>query len=61
MPAFSLCSGVLCGVLLLFNGNFEVRSDPSNSIVADLSIKTLRTSSFEGAPFISRSGVDDPV
>ena len=44
-----------------FNGNFEVSSGPSSSIVADPSIKAWRTSSFEGVPFISRSRVDHHV
>ena len=43
------------------NGNFEFSSDSSNSIVVDLSIKTLRTASLEGVPYILRSGGDDPV
>ena len=44
-----------------FNGNFKVSSDPFISIAAAPRIKTSRASSFEGAPFISRSGVDHPV
>ena len=30
-------------------------------VVADLSIRASRISSFEGAPFVSRSGVDHSV
>ena len=56
VPSFSLF-----GVLLLLLQHFEVSSDTSILIVADPSIKASRTSSFEGAPFISRSGVDDMV
>ena len=55
------CQLVCVECYCFFKGNFEVSSDLSNSIVADLSIKALRTSSFEGAPFISRSGVVHPV
>ena len=48
-------------VLLLLERHFEVSLDTPILMVADPSIRAWRISSFEDAPFISRSGVDHPV